>query len=191
VSRIFLLLLFVAAVYILTLYHSQNFSSAVFQGETIKIDRNNYGIATIHASSIDQYLYALGTVLAEDRLFQITLRAYSAQGRLAESLGERLLDFDRFMREVNLKGWGDKRAARFAAENPAVYSTLSSMVLGINERVAQMSFLPLEFYLTGMRWENFTVNHLFYIDIQMEWSISMSITDEYTRSLLLNNYTQA
>lgn len=39
------------------------------------------------------------------------------------------------------------------------------MVLAINERVSKMPILPIEFHLTGLRWENFTVNHLFYLDI--------------------------
>lgn len=54
-----------------------------FHGRTIKIDRDNYGIPTIHASSMQEYLYGLGTAIAEDRLFQMTFRAYAAQGRLS------------------------------------------------------------------------------------------------------------
>ena len=109
----------------------------------IKIDRNEYGIATIHASNLEQYLYALGTILAEDRLFQLALRAYTTQGRLSEFLGERPLEYDRFMREVNIKGWADKRAARLQAENPIEYNKLNFFALGINDRVSKMPILPI------------------------------------------------
>jgi acyl-homoserine lactone acylase PvdQ len=54
-----------------------------YKGTSIKIERDDYGVATIHAFSVEDYLYGLGTILAEDRLFQVTFRAYSAQGRLA------------------------------------------------------------------------------------------------------------
>jgi acyl-homoserine lactone acylase PvdQ len=81
--------------------------------------------------------------LAEDRLFQLTLRAYSTQGRLSEFLGERPLEYDKFMREVNLKGWADKRAARLQAENPAEYDKLNLLALGINDRVSKMPILPI------------------------------------------------
>ena len=102
-----LALCLIAGVYIT--FGPSHVSSVAYKGKTIKIDRDDYGVATIHASSIEDYLYGLGTALAEDRLFQMTFRAYAAQGRLAESLGEKLLDFDRFMREVNLKKWADLR----------------------------------------------------------------------------------
>jgi acyl-homoserine lactone acylase PvdQ len=54
----------------------------------------------------------MGIVYAEDRLFQMTFRIYSVQGRLSEFLGEKTLDFDKYMRELNLKGWAEKRAER-------------------------------------------------------------------------------
>jgi len=34
------------------------------------------------------------------------------QGRLSEYLGEVPLPMDKFMREINLKGWGSKMAER-------------------------------------------------------------------------------
>jgi acyl-homoserine lactone acylase PvdQ len=64
------------------------------------------------------------------------------------------------------------------------------MAKGINERVAKMLVLPHEFYLTGLKWENFTVNHIFILTVQFEWAISMNLFDEYTRSALLANYTK-
>lgn len=64
------------------------------------------------------------------------------------------------------------------------------MAHGVNDRVAQMLTYPLEFHLTGAKWENFTVNHLFYFAIQFEWAISMNTIDEYTRSALLANHTK-
>ena len=72
---------------------------------TIKIERDEYGIATLHVNSISQYLYGLGTIYAEDRLFQLTFRTYLVQGRLSEFVGARLLDHDTYMHELNLKGW--------------------------------------------------------------------------------------
>jgi len=56
---------------------------ATYKGRIIKIDRDRYGVATIHASSLEDYLYGMGTIAAEDRLFQMTLKAYALQGRLA------------------------------------------------------------------------------------------------------------
>jgi acyl-homoserine lactone acylase PvdQ len=59
----------------------------------------------------------MGTIVAEDRLFQITFKSYALQGRLAEFVGEKSLDHDKFMRELNLRKWADLRAERFRKEN--------------------------------------------------------------------------
>jgi acyl-homoserine lactone acylase PvdQ len=53
-------------------------SQVNFNGKVIKIDRDDHGIATLHVSSIEEMLYAMGNIYAEDRLFQMSLRAYSA-----------------------------------------------------------------------------------------------------------------
>lgn len=71
----------IAAVFVA--FSPSHVNSVTYRGNTIKIDRDDYGIATIHASSMEDYLYGLGTALAEDRLFQTSFRAYAVQGRLA------------------------------------------------------------------------------------------------------------
>ena len=57
-------------------------------------------------------MFSYGTVIAEDRLFQLSLRNRMMQGRLSEDLGEKTLDIDRFMRELNFKDWGQRIADR-------------------------------------------------------------------------------
>lgn len=61
---------------------------------------------------MEEYLFSYGTVIAEDRLFQLSLRNRMMQGRLSEDLGEKTLDIDRFMRELNFKDWGQRIADR-------------------------------------------------------------------------------
>jgi penicillin amidase len=56
--------------------------------------------------------YAWGTVLAEDRLFQMAFKLLVLQGRLAEHVGERAVNLDKYMRELNLLKWGKKMAER-------------------------------------------------------------------------------
>lgn len=139
---------------------------------------------------MEDYLYGIGTLFAEDRLFQMTMRGYVVQGRMAEFLGEKALDFDRFMRELNLKKWAEKRTARFKAENISEYNVFMAFINGINDRVAAMRVLPMEFYITGMKWENYTMNHFYYYAIQFDWGNSWNANDEATRSSLLAHYTK-
>ncbi len=54
-----------------------------YQGDTIKIHRNNYAIPNITANSKKGALYAAGYVMAEDRLFQMHIKRMAALGRLS------------------------------------------------------------------------------------------------------------
>ena len=100
----FLLVILAIAISLFILFRPSYVSEVNCQG-TIKIERDEYGITTLHVNSISQYLYGLGTIYAEDRLFQLTFRTYLVQGRLSEFVGARLLDHDKYMHELNLKGW--------------------------------------------------------------------------------------
>jgi penicillin G amidase len=77
-------------------------SSLRFKGEDIRIERDRYGIPHLWAPSRISYFYAMGTVMAEDRLYQIVFRRLVAQGRLSEYLGERTLKLDTLMRDLGL-----------------------------------------------------------------------------------------
>lgn len=89
--KFILILLFLTAATLYLLFRPYNIVSLPFSGKNLKIGRDDYGIATIHVSNWEEYHYALGTVTAEDRLFQITFRCYTVQGRLSEFLGEKTL----------------------------------------------------------------------------------------------------
>ena len=80
-------------------YHAQKLQ---FGKESIRIERDAYGIPHIYAPSRRSYLYAMGNLMAEDRLFQIHFRQIYGQGRLSEYLGELTLKVDIFMRDLGL-----------------------------------------------------------------------------------------
>jgi penicillin amidase len=82
----------------------------LYSGETISISRDQNNIPTIIAPSHLSFFYAIGRVHAEDRLFQMTFKLLVTQGRLSEFLGEKPLPMDKFMRELNLHGWGKQAA---------------------------------------------------------------------------------
>ena len=88
-----------------------------FEGEKITIIRNQNNIPNIKAQTRKGFLYGMGRVQAEDRLFQMTFKSLVVQGRLSEFLGEKPLPMDKFMREINLRGWATKMANRLLKEN--------------------------------------------------------------------------
>ena len=83
IIRWLLILTFCLLLTLYLIFSPTYLTHAAYKGRTIKIDRDQYGVATIHASSLEDYLYGMGTIAAEDRLFQMTLKAFALQGRLA------------------------------------------------------------------------------------------------------------
>src|SRR5690606_14873692 len=72
--------------------------------ERISIRRNALGMPLIETTSFHDALFGLGYVHATDRLSQMVSLRLMAQGRLAEMAGPGVLEIDRFMRAVNLRG---------------------------------------------------------------------------------------
>jgi penicillin amidase len=110
--KVFIIILVLSAGVLFVLFSPEYATELSFNGEVTAIRRDANNIPTITAPSRKGYLYALGRVHAEDRLFQMSFKLLVVQGRLSEYLGERPLPMDKFMREVNLYGWGLKMAER-------------------------------------------------------------------------------
>ena len=67
---------------------SPSYASSIQYGKhAITIDRDEQGIPSIKAPNRRSYLYALGHLMAEDRLYQLAFRRILGQGRLSEFLG--------------------------------------------------------------------------------------------------------
>lgn len=58
-------------------------SNLYFRGEEININRDEFGIPYIQAPTRKAFLYAWGTVIAEDRLFQCSFLRTFAEGALS------------------------------------------------------------------------------------------------------------
>ena len=77
----------------------------------VTVARNAQGVPSIHASSMEDLLFAQGYVTAQDRLWQMdTLRRHAA-GELAEILGPGLVLHDEMQRYLQLRAAADRGAA--------------------------------------------------------------------------------
>ena len=77
----------------------------------VTVTRDPHGVPSLHASNLDDLLFAQGYITASDRLFQMdSLRRHGA-GELAELLGSSLLDHDRQQRYLQLRATADRAAA--------------------------------------------------------------------------------
>jgi penicillin amidase len=119
---------------------------------TISIDSD--GIPTIEAKSGRDLAFAVGFMHARDRLWQLEMHRRIGRGELAEILGPKALDTDKFLRTL-----GVHRAARAQLANlpPDIRALLQSYADGVNSYVRDaMSVRPPEFAILGIQpgtWE--------------------------------------
>jgi acyl-homoserine lactone acylase PvdQ len=62
--------------------------------QTVRVQRDHWGVAHIYAQNEHDLFFAQGFVVAQDRLFQMELWKRSGQGRLAEILGSSFVKRD-------------------------------------------------------------------------------------------------
>jgi penicillin G amidase len=110
----------------------------------VRIETDSLGIVTIRAGGPVDAFYGLGYAHARDRLWQMEFQRRIASGRLAEILGRRLVETDRFLRTI-----GFRRAAAEAlvSLSPAARETLEAYAAGVNAFLAADGARPIEFRL--------------------------------------------
>ncbi|MEP6932764.1 MAG: penicillin acylase family protein [Nitrospirota bacterium] len=114
----------------------------------VTVTSDKQGIPSITADSRMDALRALGFVTAQDRLFQMDLLRRSSAGRLAEVLGESVVNMDLKQRTVGFMQVADAVMRRLPGEQRAA---LEAYAEGVNAFLAQMKGLPVECVLLGYR----------------------------------------
>ena len=111
----------------------------------VTVERDARGVPHIHASSMDDLVFAQGYVTAQDRLWQMELLRRHAAGELAAVLGGStlLLDHDRLQRTLQMRAAADRAIAVLPADQK---HWLEVYARGVNASIAaQSGHLPLEF----------------------------------------------
>ena len=67
------------------------------EGE-VTIKRDNFGVGHVYADTVYGVYYGYGYAVAQDRLFQMEMAKRSTQGKVAEVLGEKHVEFDKRIR---------------------------------------------------------------------------------------------
>jgi penicillin G amidase len=113
----------------------------------IDIVRDAEGIPHIYAKSVSNAYFALGFVHAQDRLWQMELNRRIPAGTLAEILGPKALDTDRFIRTLGVRRNAEQILSNLSPETRA---QLDAYARGVNAYLgSRRGPLPPEFLLTG------------------------------------------
>jgi len=121
---------------------------------TVEVRRDRWGVPHIYAKTQRDLFFAQGFVAAQDRLFQMDLWRRTGEGRLAEVLGPRFVERDRFARMLKYRG---DMTAEWASYAPDTKEIATNFVRGVNAYIAQVRDRPpVEFTLLGYRPEPWT-----------------------------------
>jgi len=120
----------------------------------VRVLRDEWGVAHIYAETQNDLFFAQGFVAAQDRLWQMDLWRRVGEGELAEVLGPRAIDRDRFARLVRYRG---DMKAEYESYAPDARQIIEAFVSGVNAQIElSKDRLPIEFQLTGSKPEPWT-----------------------------------
>jgi len=120
---------------------------------SVRVQRDRWGVAHIYARDQHDLFFAQGFVAAQDRLFQMELWKRAGQGRLAEILGASAVQRDINARRLRYRGDPQQEYASYASDAQRI---LQAFTAGINAYLATLEQpgqpgLPLEFQLAGFK----------------------------------------
>jgi penicillin amidase len=125
----------------------------------VQVIRDRWGIPHIYAQSVDDLFAAQGYVMAQDRLWQMEIWRRTAAGRLAEILGPAAVGRDTQARLLKYRGPMDE--VEWTSYHPEAKRIFTAYVKGVNAFISQhASNLPVEFQITGLRPEPWTIEDI-------------------------------
>jgi penicillin G amidase len=121
--------------------------------QSVRVQRDRWGVAHIYAQNEHDLFFAQGFVVAQDRLFQMELWKRSGQGRLAEILGPSYVKRDTSARLLRYRG---DMGAEYKSYAPDTKEILEAFTSGINAYIEEIQKpggigLPVEFQLAGFK----------------------------------------
>ncbi len=143
-----------------------------------KVIYDNYGVPHIYATNALDAYFSLGYAHAQDRLFQMVMIRRVVQGRLAEILGKKLVNTDKYMRTLSLNEAALKSAKRFEKEaDEPIREEVHAYINGINSFIENGS-LPIEFTLMDFKPEKFTIQDVFGTIEYMSLTFTSALTQD-------------
>lgn len=131
-----------------------------------------YGIPHIYAKNEADALKALGYVHAQDRLWQMELLRRVAKGRLSEVFGADMLKTDKFFLSLGIDDHTKETISNLDEQSETIKMS-QAYLDGINEFIKEGP-TPVEFYLTGIDKEPFTIEDVYNAVGYMAFSFAMA-----------------
>ncbi len=109
----------------------------------VRAVRNEQGVPTIEAATLEDLFFAQGYLTAQDRLWQMDIMRRVAAGELSEIIGEDTLKIDREQRILGLRVTAEAAAKAISARDRAFFDAYTR---GVNAFIeSHRDRLPIEF----------------------------------------------
>jgi penicillin amidase len=137
-----------------------------FLTSKVTVIRDGVGIPHIEGGDAKSTYFALGYVMAQDRLFQMELQRRIGKGELTELFGDALLESDKFLKTLLLKKTAEDYVNEKSHVYPEAWEQLDYFLAGANAFVEEGNY-PIEFTILGVKPKPFTrvdaISFLFYM----------------------------
>jgi penicillin amidase len=122
-------------------------SLAGLQGE-VTVQFDDQRIPHIFAENNHDVYYTQGYLTAKDRLWQMDFQTRFASGRLAEVIGPKAIEIDRFQRRMGM-GFGAENMVKTMMQDPEVAELMNAYAEGVNAYIHSLKpgDYPIEFKL--------------------------------------------
>ncbi len=155
----------------------------------VTVDRNAQAVPSIHATSMEDLLFAQGYVTAQDRLWQMDVLRRHAAGELAEILGPSLVAHDKMQRYLQLRAAADRAAASLPADQRR---EMDAYARGVNAFIdTHRDTLPLEFHLLHYTPRRWTPRDSLLVSLVMWQDLSTSFIHKLDREELAQHLPQS
>ncbi len=138
----------------------------------VSVHFDDYGVPHINAQNQEDAYRALGYVHAQDRLWQMELIRRVAAGRLSEVFGENkaVQEADIFFSGLGIEEDAEKSIEQLD-KNSDSYILATAYLDGINQFIEE-GFTPVEYKLTGLKKETFTLKDMYNVLGYMAFSFA-------------------
>ena len=183
---IVLLIVLAGFIYILPYLNSyQTDGTITLSGlrKPVTVIRDEKGMPYIKAENFEDVITAQGFVTAQDRLFQMQLNRMMAQGRISELAGDKAIGLDTRMRTIGIHRIAKAHARILDQETRDFFQKYADGVNAfINNRPQER---PLEFKLSGLTPEPWTIVDSLSVLYYMAWTTSGNIQIEIIAQMLV------
>ncbi len=151
--------------------------------DSVRVVRDAWGVPHIYAQNEHDLFMAQGYVHAQDRLWQMHYNRLASNGVASSVLGERGLEYDKFVRTIGMRRAAEQEWQRLNAEEQAI---LQAYADGVNAFIeTHRDRLPIEFTLLGVQPHPWTPIDSLAYGYVISFSLAGNHRLEYLRSRMI------